>query len=218
MTRNPALDDEKIRIIEVQSPAIHQDSFFLAGGTGVAIRLKHRTSKDLDWFTAKPFDAQKLRRALDAAPEPPTHVEQSGPHTLRAYYDELETSFILYRQIRGEADETRVSKAVSIPVARLDLLAGMKAAAVHDRGSKRDFLDIYAICREPGWSVPVFIEHGARCLPLQREQIARALTYFDDAEPESMPAYCKYAWSSVKKELVAGVALWERTRDSDLGR
>ena len=89
----------------------------------------------------------------------------------------------------------------------------MKAAAVHDRGSKRDFLDIYAISKEPGWSVPAFIEHGARCLPLQSEQIARALTYFDDAEPEPMPDSCKYSWATVKKELTAGVRLWERTRD-----
>ena len=33
-----------------------------------------------------------------------------------------------------------------------------------------------------------------------------------------MPANCKYAWASVKKELAAGVALWERTCDPELGR
>ena len=51
MSRNPALDAEKIRIIKVQSAAIREGSFFLAGGTGLAVRLKHRTSRDLDWFT-----------------------------------------------------------------------------------------------------------------------------------------------------------------------
>ena len=37
---------------------------------------------------------------------------------MRAYYGELETSFILYRQIRGQAEEVPVSKSVSIPLNR----------------------------------------------------------------------------------------------------
>jgi hypothetical protein len=215
VSRNPALDAEKIRIIKGQSAAIREGSFFLAGGTGLAVRLKHRTSRDLDWFTAKAFDADSLRRTLEAAPEKPTRIEQAEPHTLRAYYGEVETSFILYRQIQGTAEETTVSKSISVPLASLELLAGMKAAAVHDRGAKRDFLDIHAICLQPGWSVPRFIEHAARCLPLQPEQVARALTYFEDAEPQPMPGSSKYSWPEVKKALVAGVQLWERTRSRE---
>ena len=118
MSRNPALDAEKIRIIKVQSAAIREGSFFLAGGTGLAVRLKHRTSRDLDWFTDQAFDADSLRRTLEGAPEKPTRIEQSGPNTMRAYYGELETSFILYRQIRGQAEEVPVSKSVSIPLNR----------------------------------------------------------------------------------------------------
>jgi hypothetical protein len=215
VSRNPALDAEKIRIIKVQSAAIREGAFFLAGGTGLAVRLKHRTSRDLDWFTDQAFDADSLRRTLEAAPEKPTRIEQAGPNTMRAYYGELETSFILYRQIRGEAEEVPVSKSVSIPLASLELLAGMKAAAVHGRGSKRDFIDIHAICLEPGWSVPRYIEHAARCLPLPAEEVARALIYFDDAELQPMPASSKYAWPDVKKALVAGVQLWERTRNRE---
>jgi hypothetical protein len=52
---------------------------------------------------------------LEAAPEKPTRIEQAGPHTLRAYYEDLETSFILYQQIQGTPEETTVSNSVSVP-------------------------------------------------------------------------------------------------------
>jgi hypothetical protein len=213
--RGPALDAEKIRIIKLQAEAVREGAFFLAGGTGLAVRLHHRVSNDLDWFTGEAFDADELRRKLESAPIPPTHIEQQSPHTLRAYYGTFETSFILVRQIPVETEELSVRKGVSIPIAKLELLALMKAAAVHDRGTKRDFVDIYAICGEPGWSVPRFIEHAAAALPLQPEQIALALTYFADAELQPMPAQCTLSWSLIKKTLTAGVRAWEATRKQD---
>jgi Nucleotidyl transferase AbiEii toxin, Type IV TA system len=71
-----------------------------------------------------------------------------------------------------------------IPLADLELMAAMKAAALHDRGAKRDFIDIHAICSQPAWSVPRFIEHAARMLPLEPAQIRLALTYYVDADKE----------------------------------
>ncbi len=212
----PALDAEKVRIIEAQAEAVREGGFFLAGGTGLALRLQHRLSEDLDWFTGNPFDADRLCRSLERAPEKPTAIEQQTRHTVRAYYGSFETSFILYRQVPAQTDEMPIGKHVSIPLAKLELLAAMKAAAVHDRGTKRDFIDIYAICRQPGWSVSKFIDHAARSLPLQKVQVARALTYFVDAELQPMPARCKFSWAAVKKELSAEVKAWERTRDRDL--
>jgi hypothetical protein len=210
--RNPALDAEKIRIIQVQAEAVRAGAFFLAGGTGLAARLHHRVSNDLDWFTGEAFDAAEIRRMLEDAPVKPTAIEQQSPHTLRAYYGTFETSFILVRQMPVQTEELAVRKGVSIPIAKLELLAVMKAAAVHDRGTKRDFIDIYAICQQPGWSVPRFIEHASAAIPLSPEQIALALTYFDDADLQPMPAQCTLSWALVKKELTAGVRLWERTR------
>jgi hypothetical protein len=207
--RNPALDTEKMRIIGLQAAAVRAGSFFLAGGTGLALRLNHRVSNDLDWFTSEAFDADQLRRALENAPEKPTTIEQQSPQTLRAYYGEFETSFIRLRQVPVQTEELPVAPGVSVRVATLELSALMKAAAVHDRGTKRDFIDIYAICQQPGWSVARFIEHAAAHLPLQPEQVALALTYFADADRQPMPARCTLSWEAVKKELTAAVTAWK---------
>jgi hypothetical protein len=136
----------------------------------------------------------------------------AGGPTLRACYDDLETSFIGYKQVPAKPETVKV-REVEIALADLDILAALKAAAVHDRGAKRDFIDIHAISAEPGWSVARFIEHAARMLPLQPEQVARALVHFVDAEKEPMPKGCKVSWEKVKADLVKGVREWEKRRD-----
>lgn len=136
---------------------------------------------------------------------------------MRAYYGTLETSFISYEQAPARPEKVRIG-STDLPLADMELLAVMKAAAVHDRGAKRDFIDIHAICREPGWSVRRFIWQATRHLPLEPEQVGRAMTYFVDAERDPMPAGCRIPWETVKRELSHAVQRWERTRDPGLER
>lgn len=129
---------------------------------------------------------------------------------MRAYYDKLETSFITYAQVHAHPESAAIGGA-EIPVADISILAAMKAAALHDRGAKRDFIDVHGIASLPGWGIPRFIERVRR--QLQGKHIALSLTYFADAEKEPMPRGCKGSWEQVKKELQQGVREWERQRD-----
>ncbi len=211
------LDADKTRVIRLQADLMRDGQFFLAGGTGLGLRLGHRLSNDLDWFTPQRFDAPALKRALAALPEVPSKLEQNGPHTIRAFYKTLETSFITYQQVTAKPETVRVGNAEFL-LADLDLMAAMKAAAVHDRGAKRDFVDIHAICSQPGWSVGRFIEHAAKVLPLAPEQVARALTYFVDADREPMPAGVTAASDKIKGELNKRVLAWERDNSPGIER
>jgi hypothetical protein len=101
---------------------------------------------------------------------------------------------------------------VSIALADVETLAVMKAAALHDRGTRRDFVDIHAICRMPGWSVERFITLATARLPLQPIQMKLALTYFVDAERDAMPRGCTTPWTTIKAELERGIQEWERRR------
>lgn len=210
---NQILDPAKIRAIRVQAELVREGQFFLAGGTGLGLRLRHRRSRDLDWFTAAGFDAAHLGEKLGSLSERPTKVEQHGPTTVRAYYGDLETSFIRYTQVSAAPESLRFA-AVEIPVADMNLIAAMKAAALHDRGKRRDFIDIHAITKEPAWSVARFIEHASTKLPLVPDQVARALTYFADADTDEddQPLGYSTPWEAVKKDLVRGVQEWERDR------
>jgi hypothetical protein len=211
------LDAEKRRVIALQGAVIHAQSFFLAGGTGLGLRLGHRLSRDIDWFTPQPFEATEIAKLLAALSEKPTEVHVQGSHTLRAYYGQLETSFIRYTQVAASPEVVTVH-GLRIPVADVETLAVMKAAALHDRGAKRDFVDIHALCNMPGWSVERFITLATTRLPLQPVQMKLAMTYFADAERDAMPRGCTVSWSSVKSELQRGVQAWERNRSRGLDR
>jgi hypothetical protein len=157
------LDADKVRIIRLQADLTRNGQFFLAGGTGLGLRLGHRRSDDIDWFTSRRFETDELKRKLERLSEKPVRIEQNGPHTIRAYYgakDPLETSFITYRQVEAKP-ESLVVAGSQILLADIEVMAAMKAAAVHDRGSLRDFVDIHTICQQPGWSVSRFIQHAA---------------------------------------------------------
>jgi hypothetical protein len=79
---------------------------------------------------------------------------------VRAYYGTLETSFITYGQVPASPEIMKIA-GTEIPVADISIIAAMKAVAFHDRGAKRDFVDIHAICAQPDWSVERFIKHAA---------------------------------------------------------
>ncbi|HVV52520.1 MAG TPA: nucleotidyl transferase AbiEii/AbiGii toxin family protein [Polyangia bacterium] len=217
------LDEDKKRVIRLQAHLVREGKFFLAGGTGLGLRLGHRLSDDIDWFTPTPFEAKTLIARLNSLPEKPHETVQHGAHTVRAYYDrpgtseKLETSFITYAQVPAHPEPAAVG-GTEFPVADISLLAAMKTAALHDRGARRDFIDVHAISSLPGWRIPRLIERVRRQLPLQGRQIALALTYFVDAEKESMPRGCKVSWEQVKKDLQRGVQEWERQRDRGIDR
>lgn len=216
-THDQVLDGEKRRVISLQEAVVRNDKFFLAGGTGLGLRLGHRLSRDIDWFTAEPFEANDIAKVLETLPEKPTEIRVQGSHTLRAYYGQLETSFLRYTQVTAHP-EVVTTAGLSIPLADVETLAVMKAAAVHDRGTKRDFVDIHALCGMPGWSVERFITLATTRLPLQPVQMRLALTYFVDAERDAMPRGCTVSWSTVKSTLERGVREWERKRSRGLER
>jgi len=211
-------DAEKRAVAARQLPVVRADEFYMAGGTALALRLGHRTSVDIDWFTPKAFDAKRLVATLSEQKEKPTSVEINGPHTVRAYYGAFETSFIRYTQIPAESEMLSCSPSLEIPVGKMGLLAGMKSGAVFHRGQKKDFVDVYAISRQPGWSVSRFIQNATEKLPIPPAEMARALLYFRDAEASKMPENCSVTWDAVKKHIERGVRDWEKSLGRGLER
>jgi hypothetical protein len=103
---------------------------YLAGGTGLGLRLGHRRSRDLDWFTSNRFSASGLEKQLASLPEKPSTLQRDGRHTVRACYGTLETSFITYDQAPARPHVVRLP-GTEVPLADMEIMAVMKAAAVH---------------------------------------------------------------------------------------
>lgn len=181
-------------------PVASELDFYLAGGTAVALRLGHRLSVDLDWFTgADELDPLALAAALRSR-LPGLEAEETGERALHASLDGVRLTFLRYRYPLLEPLE----KTETFRVASMADLVCMKLAAATQRGEKKDFYDIAAICDG---------EIGlADALALFRRKFGlsgsghalMALTYFDDAEHAPDPvALDGLTWAEVKRRIIA---------------
>jgi hypothetical protein len=174
--------------------------FYLGGGTALAIYFGHRHSVDLDWFTGVGI-ADPLRLAQDfrdkGVPFITGEIERG---TLHGTLSGIRVSFLEYRY-------PLLKKPVFWPqfssrIASLEDLACMKLSAIAQRGSKKDFVDMYAL--------------GMKRFPLEKmirlyqqkydvKDIAHllyGLAYFDEAEKERMPKiYWNIDWQKIKKTI-----------------
>lgn len=121
-----------------------EEGFYLAGGTAVAIHLGHRRSVDFDWFTLREgWDPLALAGRLQGS-DLRFSTEEVAVGTLVARLGRVQMSFIEYRYpLLGSL--TRWPE-FGCDLASLDDLATMKLAAVAQRGARRDFVDVYALC------------------------------------------------------------------------
>ncbi len=77
-------------LTELQEPA-SAAGFALAGGTSLALRLGHRISIDLDFFTTSDFEPAALARQLGVGPE---SITGQADGTLQLRIDNVKVEFL----------------------------------------------------------------------------------------------------------------------------
>ncbi len=189
-------------------PAAEMLGFYMAGGTAVAIQLGHRQSIDFDWMSVEfPVEAVELADAF----------QKKGV--------DLQATSLARRTFHGTSAGVRVSFLEFWPrliapliewqefgcrLASLDDLAAMKLLAVAQRGTKKDFIDVYALGRF--FSLAEMLD--CYRLKFAVDDISRVLAglcYFDDANAQPMPTMLANAgdvadWACVQ----ATIAGWVR--------
>src|ERR1700688_4122231 len=117
-------------------------SFYLAGGTGLALRLGHRRSIDLDFFLGEDFKEDPVLQKLQ-------HLEgfalvAKEPGTIYANIRKTKVSFIAYAYPILFPFQT----FLGVNVADSRDIGCMKIGAIASRGTKRDFVDLYLLAQE----------------------------------------------------------------------
>lgn len=171
---------------------------YLAGGTALALQIGHRVSIDFDFFTNKKFNGQLLLQKLVVLPVN-FKLERSEEGTILGYVDETRFSLFFYSYpLLGE-----LQSFSNINLASIKDIAPMKIAAISDRGTRRDFIDLYFILAvEKIYSLEEvldFYDDKFSLLYQNKLHILKALTYFEDAENEHMPKMIKNVkWAEIK--------------------
>jgi hypothetical protein len=194
------LGSAQSRALSALGPALSRRGFYLGGGTAVALHLGHRRSHDLDWFTGRRYDDMTALLA---------DLRDDG---IRLRVSDLDKG-----TVHGEMHRTRVSlleyrypmlreplrpPSLRCRVAALEDLASMKLSAVVQRGSKKDFIDLYAIAVEGMPLDRMLAAYTSKYGIADIAHVLYALTYFDDAEHDRMPVMLwDVSWPRIKRAI-----------------
>jgi hypothetical protein len=176
----------------------------LAGGTALALRTGYRISYDLDFFTNKDFRVESLISDIRKTGLP-FQIVSEGEGTLIANVDGIMVS--LFRYDYPFLDKTKVFKGLRI-AGILDI-ASMKVIAISQRGTKRDFVDLYVILRDAPFHR--IAQHMVKRFGRERINpllLGKSLVFFYDADSNPEPTYIKgreIRWDGVKRFLRAHV-------------
>ncbi len=176
------------------------ESFFLVGGTALALQLGHRKSVDLDLFTPFPFESERLLNSL--TPVFDVSIERDEPNLLITQIEGIKVDFvkmgypILFPTLLVE--EVRMLEIQDI--------APMKLKAIAQRGSKKDFYDLYYLLDIiPLETMLALFQQKFKIYEIFH--VVKSLTYFEDAEQSANPIVFNKAvtWQKVKTTISSAV-------------
>lgn len=168
---------------------------YLAGGTGLALQLGHRISEDLDFFTTIDFTPRNFSSELSKIFK--FQEDRTSKGTLIGSINGIRFSIFNY-------DYPLIYPPVeylSLKIADIRDIAAMKIDTIGSRGMKRDFIDLYYICRsghELNFLLKIYEKKYHKSRP-SITHLKKSLIYFEDAETDPMPRMIKKVkWSDVK--------------------
>lgn len=181
-------------------PAVNP--FFLVGGTAIALQLGHRKSIDLDLFTTHHFYRSYLIDALTERFE--IVIEMEEPNMVISNIEGIKVDFvkmgypILFPSLAVEG------------VRMLDLrdIAPMKLKAIAQRGSKKDFFDLFFLLEKMNLESMLTLFQQKFAM-YEVFHVIKSLTYFEDAEHSPNPVVFDQSvtWNRVKKSIIEAVKL-----------
>jgi hypothetical protein len=175
-------------------------SFYLAGGTALALQIGHRQSNDFDFFTLEDFNNDHIASIISETGKFSRLTEEKN--TLHGYVDDVNISFLGYKYpILKEHVQDGYIRIASI----IDI-ACMKLSAITSRGSKKDFIDIFFILKQ--YPISELISWFSKKYTLSNYDylLLKSLVYFNDADEDPMPLMLgNINWDHVKDSIIKEV-------------
>jgi hypothetical protein len=119
-----------------------QRSFYMVGGTAIALHLGHRRSVDFDLFTKSNLNKSKIKKTLLLEPFNQIPVFEDWEQ-LHLQINQVKVTFFSYPY--SVPHDVKVDSIITIP--SLLGLAAMKAFALGRRAKWKDYVDLYFILR-----------------------------------------------------------------------
>ena len=170
---------------------------YLAGGSSLALQFGHRISVDFDFFTPSQFKGKNIIRELKKIGRF-IFQEAAEKNTLLGLFEDVKFSLFLYEY----SLIFNPIQYLGIKLADPRDIAAMKLAAVMDRGTKKDFIDLFFLNKNEVLIEQAFRYYNKKYKSLANNiySIIKSLSYFDDADLKEMPEMIeKINWEEVKE-------------------
>jgi predicted nucleotidyltransferase component of viral defense system len=177
------------------------EDFYLAGGTALTIKYNHRFSEDFDFFSYpdRVLDFFTLKNRVDSLNinlEWKMLTKNTMIFFICVDNNCVKFSFFEYRY--PLIDKTDFNEKLKIHLASDKDIAGMKMVAIAQRGSKKDFFDLWFLIKKNGWTMLELEEIvKQKYKNLEFGIILKSFTYFEDAENENYQEIDPY-WKDIK--------------------
>ena len=167
----------------------------LVGGTALALQLGHRTSVDLDFFGRINADSEDLRNILREVGR--VEVASVSKNINIFWVNGVKVDMVNYPY--PWLDLPIVEDGVRL--ASLNDIAAMKISAIVNRGTKKDFIDLYTLLQH--FALDEILDmYSRKYSDGSLFIVMKSLTYFDDAETDPMPNVLNdTTWETVKDFL-----------------
>lgn len=195
--RTDILSAEQSQALAILSEMDFIQDFYLVGGTALALQYGHRESVDFDFCTDAPFSPDRVSKVLNSKGMSQVNDKEDG--TLNVIFEEVSCSFLLYEY---PVLNQFVSFQQGLRLASVADLAAMKVAAIAGRGRKRDFIDLYFICKRdyPLTEVLGLFNTKYESLNQSLYHVHKSLVYFADADPDETPKMFEQdTWEEIKQ-------------------
>ncbi len=159
-------------------------SYYLVGGTALALQLGHRRSLDFDLFTNQSFDNKIIVATLRKKFTVPTlHINSHDELTL-IVHDTKMTWYNFPYEIA-----CRVTWPGVIKMPDVLTIAAMKAFALGQRAKWKDYIDLYFVTKQ--YSLRNIVDRARELFGSEvNDRIFREqLSYFDDVNYQERPEY-----------------------------
>lgn len=191
------LPDRGWKVLRALKGLLKRYDAVLGGGTALALHLGHRVSADLDFFTPEEFSVESIISGIRTK-KLSFKMLSEGEGYFIADVDGIKVSVFKYEYPFIE----KTSLYEGVPIAGVLDIASMKLIAISQRGTKRDFIDLYFILKEtPFHKIAGHMVNRFGKERFNPVHIGKSLVYFSDAESNPEPAYIKgkaVDWEKVK--------------------
>lgn len=196
------LDKKRIELLGRIESLSFITAFKMGGGTALSLQLGLRYSYDFDFFTKEHFNTKEVVSELKDMFGDMVEITNISERvsTVDTMICGVQVSFFeyVYQEI---GDCVELNEYPEISLLSIRDIACMKSVAIVQRGTRKDFFDLYFLLKDP------FIKDNLHLLIKEKykdknllSNFYQSMTYFADAERDVLPkSFVEYSWADIKK-------------------